>query len=262
MRADTEVINGITYEVIYLDGDNTENWNKINSHSYSDRGNYRYVMTADWHITFLNNNPNYSIPGLYGNSVIFDLNGYTLTTVAVSTYSGCLDFRSENAEITDSSAAGTGTIICNNIYALSVNMYNGSVIFTVSGGNFYAPIFICHDAIYNEAYGWTYDVVLRGGNFYGVGNCPLVWEKDGGDYPFTVSPDMVLVKSEQNISIKPYDAYAVSPSDQWCGAYNYAYGVAWEISAKELANLEIPTDKTYYLWGRNQDEWYQLLTAL
>lgn len=55
----------------------------------------------------------------------------------------------------------------------------------------------------------------------------------------------------------PYAQYAVSISDQYSGAYNYIYGLAWNIDVWALQALTMPAGKTYYLWVRNGTEWYQ-----
>lgn len=55
------------------------------------------------------------------------------------------------------------------------------------------------------------------------------------------------------------DYFAVSISKIVSGVYNNVYGLAWELDATALNALQVPTDKTYYLWGRMADGRYQYL---
>ena len=101
------------------------------------------------------------------------------------------------------------------------------------------------------------DVVLLGGTITGQFN---IWGT-AKITSLTVAPWVNVTYDESGkptAVISPAN-FTVSTTDLVAGAYNYAYGYAWELTATELNKLEIPANKTYYLWGRNRDGWYEYL---
>lgn len=251
VRADTKIIDGVEYEVIYLDGDNEANLTKVYDCNQNTDGNYCYVMTADWDIPAAS-----SSISIRGHSIILDLNGYTFSVsgyIANQVHS-YLSLHCNKFTVTDSSMAQSGTVISgNHVFVLWGDNIKEIV---VSGGTIKGAIALKR----------PYQTVIFNGGIFPAGQQEVINYGDGSVFKPTaivlVAPWMNATynASGEVTSVKPrYDYFAVSPSDLFSGAYNDVYGYAWELNATQLSNLTISTDRTYYLWGRNKDGWYQYL---
>lgn len=232
------VLNEIEYEVIYLTGDDDTNRSKISECSQNTNGNYRYVMTANWSIK--------QIPNFYGANVILDLNGYLLDAIGYQSVgsSGYLSLWSNRFEITDTSPGGRGEFSGNNPLAAVKSQLD----LVISGGRI-SGFFHFHVKPNSLQFlgGYT---KLSYWSPYGELKVPT--NVIVADY-LTVEGYYSGLPSE----VKQYYDYAVSTSKLVSGAFNSVYGYAWKLSVTDLRQVVIPDNKTYYLWGRNEDGWYE-----
>ena len=227
--------DGITYQTIYLTGDDASNQSKINECNQNTNGNYRYVMTADW-VSSGNKN-------IYGANVIWDLQGYTYTP------SGYLSLYCTTFEIMDSSPAMTGTIVRGGVFLAALSDSRTKTV-TISGGTM----------VGGKMHMYVGEVIFRGGNYQNTDpndSQGVLWSATG---KITVAPWVVPTwRNGVLTAIASCDYYAVSTSDTTAGIYNYAICYRWEITARDMAKLVVPTDKTYYLFGRSHAGAYQYL---
>lgn len=251
ITAATEVINGVTYEVVYLDGDYYSNKAKLAPEESS--GNYRYVMTADFDMSFDATHHDCRF-WIGGNAVIWDLNGHTLTTNGWVSggnvemdYWSYLCLRCTRFELTDSSAAQSGRLVGQGRWQNIVMLECEDLVISGGGGLLAVSYSGTHDSASITFTGGVYDTL----RFWGL----------NADENLVVAPYLNATYDADGrpTAVKPYDDYAVSTTDLAAGAYNYVYGYAWELNLTELNNLAISTDKTYYLWARDKDGWYHYL---
>ena len=225
--AATEVIDGVTYEVITLTSDSAANMSKINAHQSGDTGNYRYVMTGNWDLV-----ANKAAPFFYGDKVIFDFNGYKLTATTASNGGYLLRFLSTTTtELTDSGKVGqwvSPVVVKSSTLILSGNVNIGYLEVTVP------------------------NIIVRGLTYAYVPTSTST---------FTVAP--YITRDENNYFRPLCSYYTVSTrSDIVSGVYNYEFSYASELTVGELSKLAVPADKTYYLWGRNADGEYVCLNIV
>lgn len=239
-HAATEVINGITYQVVYLPGnaDSARSKALIAECNQNKSGNYRYVLQDNW-----------DLPGkktswlfLRGQAIILDLNGFIINSTNAANGANYLETDAPLMEITDSSAAGTGSI---DQFVLEPAVQ----IVTFSGNGAY-----CAECVRNADN--PIHVIVRGGRRITFSN----WEYTPAGVTWTVAPYWGFsFNNNATWYLSSKEAYAVSTTPYAAGVYNYAYGYAWELTAAQLYNLEIPTDHTYYLWARDKNGWYYYL---
>lgn len=210
------------------------------------------------------------------SKLIIDLNGHTMYV------NRTVDIYIAYLEIWDSSATETGVLSWVNMYMQkstdqffvvkggTVNIPGLTVSTAADGGNI-TMIFEGGDINTTDIIFWVYNqsntktnIVINGGSL--VNQQVQAIEPNGH----------VILDFETKITVAPYvratydangnivsavtpDYFAVSTSDSVSGIYNYAYGYQWNLTAEALSNLTLPTNKTYYLWGRNTDGWYEFL---
>lgn len=241
--------------------------------------NHQYVklvLVADWNIL----EEEFYIWGISGEfcGLIIDLNGHTMSMDRMNVGAKYIEFL-------DSSIDGSGVLNGGYIYSSTViacvvrggtyNLDTHAFALTVST----ETTFSMYGGVINggmnavrfkvRSTDVTANFIMYGGSLNGgvvVESYPLPGHDsfDVSNYKINtaIAPYMKVVTYGENgypSTVEAYDAYAVSTTPYASSAYNYAYGYQWELSAAELANLEIPTDKTYYLWGRGKDGWYEYL---
>ena len=173
--AETYVQDGIEYETIYLTDNNSSNLSELKQRANTD-GNYRYVMTADWDLVA---GTQWSLV-FYGNSVIFDFNGYMVRCTKYDGTSGSnvgLRFSSVISEITDSSAKHTGGITNSSTF---FSTYGGDCqTMIISGGNISAGGYIdLYDSV---------DFIIRGGSCTGLGDTFGLYRDYTSDHAATIT---------------------------------------------------------------------------
>lgn len=231
VRADTELYDGFEYLVfdVYNDTDVNDICTVCNDNNY-----VKLVLREDRIKPGVREY--WGNAAACGHAKIIDLNGYTLSLARFDTNARWL-------EIWDSSAAQTGQIICTDTFSLQSNLQGCNI----RGGTIKAPTI--------NYYGIRF-------HFYGGRlECERTVVESGSSVKFSVQPYVTVTYDEYGrvLASAAHDYYAVSPSDLFSGAYNNVYGCAWELNAKQLYDLAIPTDQTYYLWGRNRDGGYEYL---
>ena len=250
--ATTYVRDGIEYETVYLTDDTIANKKLINSHK---TGNTRYVLTQDWntHINNYRKGEDTSNLIFWGDYLIFDLNGHTFYPCSGGDGDGMeaaqiCTFVS-HFEIMDSSAAQTGAFAGN---GLSFVVYR-DVTVTISGGtNLSCGAITTTDKRCN--------LIVRGGN-WGVANSKVLFS--GNFNSITVAPWVDAHYDNGHLAWFTSPLYfAVSAYNVVSGIYNYAFGYAQELTVDALADLVIPADQTYYLWGRYLDGGYAYLNIV
>ena len=241
MNADAYVQDGITYETIYLKGDSDPTQSRVILNGQSTK-NYRYVLLDNWNL--ITNKVDSLKNAAYGNNIIFDLNGHVVTSSGYTpTAAYYLTFSCVNLEVTDSSTKGSGHVVA---------VLNDRVIKSITfSGNGSYTIESRHDTSNPVA------VTVRGGQRVYFQNDT----KNSAGVNYTVAPYMnVISNSDYGPTFAPsHDYYAVAESNQVTGIYNCEFSHAWNLTVGELAGLNLPADKTYYLWGRNADGAYAYL---
>ena len=251
VNAATEVIGGITYETIYLTGNSDANVAELTKRANTN-GNYRYILTANWSLLGQNQDD----VSFYGNAIIVDLNGY-----AVNCQSGVgLYFCCPLAEVVDSSLTRGGQIT-NSAVIIGVRNVKRCQL-TLSGG-FIRP----------DYYGFNQycdlDLIINGGTgaHFNVpsGSGYLGLTRNWGNYDTTLTfAPWVELTYQNDGRISGWNSralyYVVSPrKDILSGVYNYEYSLASDLTGGELSKLDVPADKTYYLWGRGRGDAYEYL---
>ena len=231
------VRDNITYQMVYLTGDSATNLARINACSAS--GNYYYLMTADWDLV-ANQVAGLTIRGRY---VVWDNNGYNLNAVG---YAGGGYFPTYS--VTNTLEITSSGRVTGNIATAVVSSALQKFIIT---GNIRLA--------YCSFSARPTNIIIRSANL-----CSLYCGAGFDSVAMTVPPFMQLYYSvaTQRAYRTLCDYYAVSDSNLIAGAYNYAMGHAWELTVGELADLSMPTDKTYYLWGRKADGAYEYLNII
>ena len=224
VHAATEVIDGVTYEVITLTSDSAANMSKINAHKSGDTGNYRYVMTGDWDLV-----TNKVAPYFYGNHLIFDFNGHSIRSTGYSG-GGFLPFfqPTTTLELTCSGPSSGGT---------TPIVFRGTPQTVIFSGNFKCTYF---EGLHAET------VIIRGVQ-------QLVTAENAN---YFVAP---YIKYSAGAYVPSHAYYTVSASDILLGEHNYEFNLGWDLTVGELSKLAIPNDRTYYLYGRNADGAYEYL---
>lgn len=202
------------------------------------------------------------------SSIIIDLNGYNFQSRGTG-------FNCQSLQIMDSSAAGTGSLTFGMAYSYcrTFILHSGTITDNFALGTDSSKTLQCYiyggnieETIYFQGYSnnFIYFCML-GGSVGCVLNESIFTDYNieinlapcvSGDLTTRFAGDYYFLATDL-IAADYY--YAVSTTDLISGAYNYAYGYAWELTAAELSRLEVPSDKTYYLWGRNKDGWYEYL---
>ena len=248
MNAATEVIDGITYEVITLGGDtsNNENFGRLENAAKADNNtytkNFRIVMTGNWTPT--------TMPIIRSaNSVIWDLNGYTYTISKSKNTPPA--FNCYSAEITDSSAAGTGKFVFADVqpYIIAHDESDRCKTVTISGGS-------CADGYFS--FTSSTKIIFKNGNYATTFADGLSRKNDS---LLNWAPYMSTeTNSFGNIAaIRPYDDYAVSSSPYLSGIYNYEFNLQQELSFAAILNYKNIDNKNCYLYGRRKNGEYENL---
>ena len=242
MNAATEVIGGVTYEVIYLTSDSNANLQKVNATTTT--GNYHFILQADWDLSTLQNNPT-----VRGASVIWDFNGY-----GVNRGGGHhLQFNSiDTLELTDSSPVWHSQL------GTPFPVFSGRPRFMYVSGNVRMILEIWATNFCNN-------IKIRSANYFQL---YLTTGTSIGNTGFTFPAFMQLAPvTSDNVRTftSTSDYYLVSTVNHGIvsGAYNYEFGgYVTDLTVGELSKLAVPTDKTYYLWGRNADGAYEYLNIV
>ena len=249
VNAATEVINGVTYETVYLTGDQGENATIFGANTDKNK-NYRYVLTADYDARYHSGGRWENRFSLVGQRVIFDLNGYTYYANGWETVNGSNRFSyltpaCDTFELTDSSAAQSGMLGGNGHHIHLGSVKN--LIITGGGGNL---------GIVAASGIPDVKIVFKGGWYSNIG-----WNFALAKESFAVAPYLIATYdgTGRPQSIKPYDDYAVAESNLVSGVYNYEFGNGWGLRVTDLINYVAPNDKTHYLWARNADGEYAYL---
>lgn len=280
VQAATEVIDGHEYAVLDINGDTTlatiQAFTKANPYS-------KLVLQSDW-LFVADEKTNAAVFSDYSFSsqgVILDLHGYTIkVSRTVTNITASVNISSHYVEVRDSSATGTGTIDATFLYVHSKSL-SSAMKLVLRGGNFSQVHIDGHDnkstsnqtALQVEVYGGTVSQFIK----YNVRSVDTVAElKVTGGVVRNAVVENVKAGDLTNYQLKitnttgnqignvkyDYDYYAVSTTPYASGAYNDVYGYVWEINITELSSFRTPADKTYYLWGRYADGWYEYLYVL
>ena len=235
-----KVVDGIDYKLIYLKGNSDPEQTKAIFNG-STSVNYYYIFTDDWDMVA--NKVGWGNGGqmVYGQNIILDLNGHSVRSIDTSGGGYYLRLQCTNLEITNSSVA------------------DGSISFVELANS---PNIIVSGNITTQFVGYSVNacqVTIRGAKSVAFQD----YNSNFSDSKFTVAPYMVkTADSGLSRTYKAsHEAYAVSASNSIVsGICNYEFGAyAWELTVGELSKLDVPTDKTYYLWGRNADGAYEYL---
>ena len=227
--------DGETYQTVVLKGNSDLAQSKAAFFGGNSTVNYYYIVLNDW--DFVTN----KISGtVYGNKIVLDLNGHHLVT-------------------TDSSGGGWYPVFqCTTLEYTDTSLTGGSIGTTVIGG---VKSVVCSgngSYVIGSGSSSAIDITIRGGksvtfSFWGSGGL--------ANANLTVAPYMLALNDSNSWRVyRPtHNSYIISTSTIVSGAYNYEFGQVWDLTVGQLANLAVPDDKTYYLWGRNADGAYEYL---
>ena len=238
--------DGLVYHTLYLTSDNADNINKVDACNQYKNDNIRYVLTDDWDLR--NNTANITF---YNYAVIIDLNGCQVSFRRWTSEAHCnFSFHTTWAEITDSSRVRRGVLNCTAGALTLYEIFSGTL--TIAGGTKIGSYGVI------DTYG-SVNLVFKGGSY---ATNPLV-RVMSGSVTMTFAAWVTTTYSDDGklTAVNSANYFAVSDSKVISGAYNYAVGYTWDLTAGELWNLAVPVDKAYYLWGRNADGAYEYLNT-
>ena len=226
------------YDVIYLQGDSNHT-QSLAFFKGTSTGNYHYILMDDWDL-ITNKAGRGAGHTVLGNHVILDLNGHVITCGNASNGSNYVYVNASSLELTDSSLAGTG------------------VLGATTSGEQLKTVIISGNGMYNfqnNNSGNVMDITVRGGKYMRLSGDGIL------NSHLTVAPYLNLTYSEgiYRYYAASHDYYAVSDNTLIFGAYNYEFGQVWDLTVGQLANLAVPDDKTYYLWGCTVNGGYEYL---
>ncbi len=284
----TGMIDTSRYAVLELDSDFYE-W-EIDR--FVDANPYAMlVLTADCERLITEDSDDWYLGDAYiTESLVIDLNGHTFDAGYRPVY-----FQAHHLWVTDSSAAGNGKMVGSTLYineherdfeTIEFVVERGTVDFE-NGVHIYgydeeeegywvnAYLYdgaILGDGIYFENYYEAY-FGMTGGYLSAISYdryCDGNLDIDFGKYVFDDSSVEYFGCWRQYASEVRFDPigwideefYAVSNSEYYTGAYNDVYGYLWEKTRDEMEVLAVDPSQTYYLWFRDEDEWYQCASDL
>ena len=259
--ASQEVIDGLTYEIMYIYADTS--WSSLTSfvnRTVNAKLRVQEDCGANWS----------GVAQFFARNLIIDLNGYTWNGIRF----GGIEFHTDYLIKIEDSSGGLG-VMKNPIFAMRWTGSNSPTVVVNGGQVDNVTMYVGRGASSFLMHGGKVGTLV----FQEIGSVQPVLSVDGGTIKYvqirnatadfsinaTFAPqvmyttfhDINYTVDNLFINICVPDYITLSTSSVVTGVYNHAFALVSEVSGNQLPQITIPSDQVYYLYGRTQGTEYQ-----